>query len=230
MVDEYQDTDPAQEQVLQALARTGAQLVVVGDPDQSIYAFRGADVRGILEFPRGFAARAAARPGGSRWACRRSGPELVAASRRGGADAAAGAAGGGGRRAGSCSRWAPTADTRRCPSGCFPSPAQEAVAVADVLRRAHLIDGCPWRSMAVLVRSTRSAGPLQRALADAGVPVETPTDERPLVREPALEPLLTLLRLALSGAAGRGHRGRPARLAARRGRRAGLLPAAPGPA
>ena len=49
--------------------------------------------------------------------------------------------------------------------------------------------------MAVLVRSTRLAGPLQRALADAGVPVETPADERPLIREPVLEPLLTLLRV-----------------------------------
>ena len=77
----------------------------------------------------------------------------------------------------------------------FPSPAQEATAVADVLRRAHLIDGLAWSSMAVLVRSTRLAGPLQRALADAGVPVETPVDERPLIREPALEPLLHLLRV-----------------------------------
>ncbi len=47
--------------------------------------------------------------------------------------------------------------------------------------------------MAVLVRSTRLAGPLQRALADAGVPVETPADERPLTREPVLDPLLSLL-------------------------------------
>ena len=53
-VDEYQDTDPAQVRLLQALAGDGADLVVFGDPDQSIYQFRGADVRGILDFPETF--------------------------------------------------------------------------------------------------------------------------------------------------------------------------------
>ena len=54
VVDEYQDTDPAQVRLLQALAGDGRDLVAVGDPDQSIYAFRGADVRGILDFPDDF--------------------------------------------------------------------------------------------------------------------------------------------------------------------------------
>src|SRR5262249_7258839 len=54
LVDEYQDTDPAQEYLLRQLAGGGADLIVVGDPDQSIYGFRGADVGGILEFPRRF--------------------------------------------------------------------------------------------------------------------------------------------------------------------------------
>ena len=56
LVDEYQDTDPAQESLLQALAGDGRELIVVGDPDQSIYAFRGADVRAITEFPERFRA------------------------------------------------------------------------------------------------------------------------------------------------------------------------------
>ncbi|MEJ7690741.1 MAG: UvrD-helicase domain-containing protein [Nocardioidaceae bacterium] len=60
-VDEYQDTDPSQVRLLQALAGDGRDLVVVGDPDQSIYAFRGADVRGILEFPTQFPRPTAAR-------------------------------------------------------------------------------------------------------------------------------------------------------------------------
>jgi superfamily I DNA/RNA helicase len=54
LVDEFQDTDPAQVRLLQALAGEGRDLVAVGDPDQSIYAFRGADVRGILRFPDDF--------------------------------------------------------------------------------------------------------------------------------------------------------------------------------
>ncbi|HYK33293.1 MAG TPA: UvrD-helicase domain-containing protein, partial [Streptosporangiaceae bacterium] len=43
LVDEYQDSDPAQEELLFALAGDGRELIAVGDPDQSIYAFRGAD-------------------------------------------------------------------------------------------------------------------------------------------------------------------------------------------
>ena len=56
-VDEYQDTDPAQVRLLRALAGGGRTLVAFGDPDQSIYAFRGADVNGILDFPDAFRAR-----------------------------------------------------------------------------------------------------------------------------------------------------------------------------
>ena len=61
-VDEYQDTDPGQVRLLQSLAGDGADLTVVGDPHQSIYAFRGAEVRGILDFPDQF--RRARRPAG----------------------------------------------------------------------------------------------------------------------------------------------------------------------
>ncbi|HEY9473628.1 MAG TPA: UvrD-helicase domain-containing protein, partial [Mycobacteriales bacterium] len=49
-VDEYQDTDPAQVELLGLLGAGAAELVVVGDPDQSIYGFRGADPAGIRLF------------------------------------------------------------------------------------------------------------------------------------------------------------------------------------
>src|SRR5262249_20204474 len=54
LVDEYQDTNHAQYALVKELVGETGELCVVGDADQSIYAFRGATIRNILEFERRF--------------------------------------------------------------------------------------------------------------------------------------------------------------------------------
>jgi DNA helicase-2/ATP-dependent DNA helicase PcrA len=54
LVDEYQDTNRAQFRFVEMLAQGHENLMVVGDPDQSIYGWRGADIKNILDFEVGF--------------------------------------------------------------------------------------------------------------------------------------------------------------------------------
>jgi DNA helicase II / ATP-dependent DNA helicase PcrA len=54
LIDEYQDTNHAQYVMAHALAMRHRNMCVVGDPDQSIYAWRGADIRNILEFEKDY--------------------------------------------------------------------------------------------------------------------------------------------------------------------------------
>ncbi|MGW0702712.1 ATP-dependent helicase [Streptomyces sp. NPDC002867] len=200
-VDEYQDTDPAQVRLLRALAGGGRTLVAFGDPDQSIYAFRGADVNGILDFPDAFR-HADGRPSDVAvlTTSRRSGAALLEATRlltrrmpltrlpadkvRAHRDLAAVREGG------------------RVEAYTYPTASTELDNIADILRRAHLEDGVPWREMAVLVRAGgRTIPSLRRALTSAGVPLEVDGDDIPLRHEPAVAPLLTALRAAATAAA-----------------------------
>jgi len=197
-VDEYQDTDPAQVELLDILAGGGGNLVAVGDPDQAIYAFRGAEPRGIVEFPERFRhtdGRAAARV--SLGVCRRSGPELLRISRK----VAEGLPGPWEHR-----RLAAVegADPGAAEVHVFGSAAVEAAYLADVLRRAHLLDDVPWSQMAVVVRTAGALGPLRRALASAGVPVAVSSDDLPLAAQPAVAPLLSALTALLPAPEGDG--------------------------
>ncbi len=201
-VDEYQDTDPSQVRLLQALAGDGRDLTVVGDPDQSIYGFRGAEVRGILDFPREFRHRDG-RPADTvaLRVTRRFGTRLLRLSRA----VVSGLATTGSIDLDTFRAFRePTAAPTGEPSGQAPGRADvltfdteraETEHVADLLRRAHLEDGLEWSEMAVLVRSGRNTIPrLRRALGAAGVPVEVASDDTPLVQEPAVLPLLDALR------------------------------------
>ncbi|MCZ7416668.1 ATP-dependent helicase [Streptomyces sp. WMMC897] len=197
-IDEYQDTDPAQVRLLRALAgppATRRTLVAFGDPDQSIYAFRGADVNGILDFPEIFpGARTAVLR-----ANRRSGAALLTATRlltrrmplpKLPADAVR-------------AHREPTAERPggRVEAYTYPTAGAETDNIADLLRRAHLEDGVPWAEMAVLVRAGASLPVLRRALTSAGVPVDVSGDDLPLRREPAVTPLLAALRAVAGSAA-----------------------------
>ena len=195
-VDEYQDTDPAQERLLQAVAGGGRDLVVVGDPDQSIYAFRGAEVQGLLQFPQRFTtATGSDAPVVALRTCRRSGQVLVDAARAiaerfSSAGVAMAAIGRAHRERVVAEGIAPGSVQVRT----YPSSAAQYDAIADQVRRAHLDDGIPWGSIAVLVRSgARSIPGLQRALLSAGVRVDVAGDELPLGQEPSVAPLLEAL-------------------------------------
>ena len=190
-VDELQDTDPAQVELLALLAGDGRNLVAVGDPDQSIYGFRGADVTGIRDFRNRFRTSAGElAPVVSLTTCRRSGPTLLAASRRVA------------RALGGPVRHRDLVAAEGLPAGevtvaLLRSETQEAAHVAARLREAHLVAGVPWSQMAVLVRSTvRSLPVLRRAMSAAGVPVAVSGDEVPLTQEQAVRPLLLLLSCA----------------------------------
>ncbi|MEU3477367.1 UvrD-helicase domain-containing protein [Streptomyces sp. NPDC033753] len=205
-VDEYQDTDPAQVRLLHALTggSTGAArrasvggggratgrttVVAFGDPDQSIYAFRGADVNGILDFPAAFGG------GGVQVlrTSRRAGAELLGATRlltqrmpltRLPSD-----------KVRAHRELAAARDGGRAEAYTYPTASAEAENIADLLRRAHLEDGVPWQDMAVLTRASSSLPSLRRALTSAGVPVETDAADTPLRHEPAVAPLLLALR------------------------------------
>ncbi|MFJ4838789.1 ATP-dependent helicase [Streptomyces sp. NPDC088746] len=210
LVDEYQDTDPSQVRLLHALAGNqggaapgtggGRTLIAFGDPDQSIYAFRGADVNGILDFPDTFRrADGAPAPVGVLTTSRRSGAKLLEATRlltrrmpltrlpsaKVRAHRELSAVRGGGR----------------VEAYTYPTPSTELENIADLLRRAHLEEGVPWRDMAVLVRAGgRSIPAVRRALTSAGVPLEVDGDDLPLRHEPAVAPLLTALRTVATAA------------------------------
>ncbi|MFE8911518.1 ATP-dependent helicase [Streptomyces globisporus] len=216
-VDEYQDTDPAQVRLLHALAgnrgrapeyarghgegaRAGRTLIAFGDPDQSIYTFRGADVNGILDFPDTFRrADGTPAPVGVLTTSRRSGAGLLAATRlltrrmplnRLPADTVR-----------AHRELHAVRDGGRVETYTYPTASTELENIADLLRRAHLEDGVPWQEMAVLVRAGgRSLPAVRRALTSAGVPLEVDGDDLPLRHEPAVAPLLTALRAVATAA------------------------------
>ncbi|MBV9594525.1 MAG: ATP-dependent helicase [Actinobacteria bacterium] len=199
LVDEYQDTDPAQAELLELLADGADELIVVGDPDQAIYGFRGAEASAMRGAAQRFA-RSAGRIEGrddqpaetiALTTSRRAGTTLLAAGRRAAL-----------RLPGPVEHRqliaAPELPPGRVEVRVLRSATEQAAHLATVLRRAHLEDGLPWSRMAVLVRSTTSSLPvLRRAFVSAGVPVAVRGEDLPLPDQPAVAHLITALRCVL---------------------------------
>ncbi len=192
-VDEYQDVDPAQVDLLELLVGKHGNLVVVGDPDQSIYRFRGTDPHAMADFADRFTpAGGGSTPQLALSVSRRGGAQLLATSRV----VANGLPGVSAHRQLSAAPGVPPGEVT---VRAFASVGDEAAWIAEKLRSAHLSDGTPWSEMAVLARSTaRSLPILRRALGAAGVPVAVAEEDLPLSEQPAAAVLLLFLRAALA--------------------------------
>ncbi len=195
-VDEYQDTDPGQVALLKAMVNADSALVVVGDVDQAIYGFRGADEAGIRNFEQEFESVFAAPVLNVVLStCRRFGVEIRSA---------ASAVIGDRIPAGFTSMNIHKHRNPKCISEnlgelkirTFDSPGAEASHIADTIARAHANQNLQWSDFAVIVRSAVVSIPtIYRAFVAAGIPVEVAADEIPLHQDPAVSPLVTALRI-----------------------------------
>ena len=157
LVDEVQDINQLQADILHALRPQGAGLTAVGDDAQSIYAFRGADVRHVLDFPQRFSPPATVRLLTQNY---RSTPELLAASNATIAMAEA--------------RFPKQLWSQRA-GGCKPrlltveDEAAQACGVADAVLRAREC-GLKLMRQAVLFRTATHSLALEMELTRRGIP------------------------------------------------------------
>ncbi len=156
LVDEYQDTNLAQFVIARAIAGGHGNICVVGDPDQSIYGWRGADIRNILEFEEHFPNATVVALGENF----RSTGHIVAA--------AASLIDHNGRRK---PKRLFTSLGEGEPVGIISSRNErhEAQVVLDHVRTWSEAD-VPYREMAVLYRMNALSRVIEDALRDAGVP------------------------------------------------------------
>jgi DNA helicase-2/ATP-dependent DNA helicase PcrA len=184
LVDEFQDTNPVQFEIVRRLTATHQNLVVVGDDDQSIYRFRGAHLKNILQFRERY-------PDTREIVLRRnyrSTREILAVSRRvivtnrerletryGIVKALTT------EMSGPPPRWRE-----------FPAEAEEAEWVAREIAGAVAAGSRLWRDFAILVRTNRQAEPFLRAMDLQGVPYYF-SGSRGLFQRPEVRELTSLL-------------------------------------
>jgi DNA helicase II / ATP-dependent DNA helicase PcrA len=157
LVDEYQDTNKLQSEILLAMKPTGQGVTVVGDDAQSIYSFRGATVRNILDFPHQFTQ--AARIVTLQRNYRSTQPVLDASN------AVIGAA----RERHAKDLWTDKPSSHRAQLLLVPDEAGQARWVADeVLRQREA--GATLKSQAVLFRASTHSAALELELARRNIP------------------------------------------------------------
>lgn len=159
IVDEYQDVNPAQEELIRLLTGPEVELCVVGDDDQAIYQWRGSDVRNIVEFADRY-------PGVRTFTIttnRRSRPRIVTA-------AASFADSIPGRLDKQMRSHRPPGSTEVV-TWAAETEAEECAHIAETIQRLHAA-GLPYRDVAVLVRGRVAYPALLDAFDGAGVPVQ----------------------------------------------------------
>lgn len=187
LVDDAQELTASADRLIRVLRGPGSDLVLAGDADATVLGFRGAVPGRFVRMAHDLAG-----PDGSEevvLATRHRGRrELVEVAARV-ADRIGAVHGAGHRRPGvpHAAAGLPSA----VEVGVARSHAQECAAVAHWMRRAHLLEGVPWHSMAVITRSGAQQQLVRRALATGGVPVRQDRSGIPLGHDPAVLPLLT---------------------------------------
>jgi DNA helicase-2/ATP-dependent DNA helicase PcrA len=157
LVDEYQDTNRLQAEIILGLKPTGQGVTVVGDDAQSIYAFRGATVRNILDFPHQFTQPARVVTLERNY---RSTQPILEAS-----NAVIAAA----RERHAKNLFSDKASSQRAQLVLVPDEAQQARWVADqVLRQREA--GATLKSQAVLFRTSHHSAALELELARRNIP------------------------------------------------------------
>jgi DNA helicase-2/ATP-dependent DNA helicase PcrA len=164
IVDEYQDTDPGQRLLLQAIFGRGFPITAVGDPDQTIYEWRGATTSNFANFPEHFPTASGARSQTLPLTLNRRSDRAILD----GANAI---------RSELHDRFdvlhpLDTAGDGSIVTGWLRTVRDEAAWLADEVRTLHDEEGVAWRQIAVLFRKNRSIAPVREALHQAGVPVD----------------------------------------------------------
>ena len=184
LVDEYQDTTPAQAQFIEHLTRHRRNITAVGDPYQSVYSFRGAELTNVADFPRLFsdADGSPARRLILTTSFRVPAKVLHAAEKVTSTGDLPGAAG----------PVKAASHTGIVDTFVFEQASEEAEWISSELQRLHLSSAIPYSEMAVLVRSKRRFLPeLSRALERRNIPHDSP-DTR-LVDHPAVRTVFDIV-------------------------------------